>query len=216
MNSLTEKLFLSAVVIPKMKDVLLKYIPEHSVDAIIGLIKSEKVLLKIVPQRNSKHGDYRKRPNGQHVITVNASLNPYKFLMTLVHELAHLIAIKHYGKHIQSHGKEWKFTFQQLMTPFIRPEIFPEPIIPLLLNHFKNPTASSDTDVHLSHALKKYNEDYEDTCFIHQIPNGSIFRIHNRKTFQKIGLKVKRYLCKDMSNGKLYLFNANAPIELLK
>ena len=49
------------------------------------------------------------------------NLNPYRFLMTLVHEVAHLVAFQKYGRAIKPHGKEWKFTFQTLMLPFIRP-----------------------------------------------------------------------------------------------
>lgn len=199
-----------------MTTVLQKYLPEQAVYLIEGLLKTHQVYLKIVRQRNTKHGDYRKLPNGQHIISINSSLNKYRFLITLVHEIAHLVAIKTYGKHIQSHGKEWKFSFQKLMLPFIRPEIFPIDLLPYLAHHFKNPTASSDTDAQLSHLLKQYDDDFDQKTYIHQIPNGSIFKIYNGKTFQKIGLKVKRYVCKEISSGKMYLFNANAEVSLLK
>lgn len=199
-----------------MHSVLEKYLPTHAVPMVDALLQQHLVYLRIVPARNSKHGDYRKLPNGQHQITVNGSLNQYRFLITLIHEIAHLVAIEKFGRDIASHGKEWKFTFQRLMLPFIRPEIFPEQILPLLARHFKNPTASSDTDVHLAKALKQLDESYENTTFIHQIPNGSIFKIYNGRTFQKVGLKVKRYVCKELSTGKAYLFNANAEVEWIK
>lgn len=155
----------------------------------------------------------KKKINGQHQITINGSLNKYRFLITLIHELAHLVAIEKYGKQIQSHGFEWKHTFQALMMPYIKPQIFPEDLIPLLVRHFKNPTASSDTDVHLAFALKKYDEKNEAT-FIHQINSGDKFKFKGR-LFQKIGLKVKRYECIELSSGKHYLFNANAEVDLL-
>jgi hypothetical protein len=195
-------------------DILFKFLPEQAVSPCFELIKTNNVHLKIVNQRQTKHGDYKKKVNGQHVITVNGSLNKYRFLMTLIHELAHLIAIEKYGNRIQSHGQEWKYTFQQLMLPYIKPEVFPKELLPLLARHFKNPTASSDTDVHLAYALKKYDETHGDNTHIHEINNGDKFKFRGR-IFQKIGLKVKRYECVDLSNGKHYLFNANAEVEVI-
>ena len=112
-----------------MSDVLQKYLPERAVAPCFGLIKTHGVNLKIVNHRVTRHGDYRRLPNGLHQITVNASLNKYRFLITLVHEIAHLVAFEKFGRRIKPHGLEWKRTFQHLMIPFIRPEIFPTKIV---------------------------------------------------------------------------------------
>lgn len=122
-----------------MQEILLKYLPEHAVHPCFELIKANHVHLKIVNERQTRHGDYRRRPDGSHQITVNASLNKYRFLITLIHEIAHLVAFEKYGRTILPHGAEWKHTFQRLMIPFIRPEIFPHNLLPLLARHFKNP-----------------------------------------------------------------------------
>jgi len=194
--------------------ILYDFLPDQAVIPCFELIKTNNVHLKIVNQRQTKHGDYKKKTNGQHQITVNGSLNKYRFLITLIHELAHLIAIEKYGHRIQSHGQEWKYTFQKLMLPYIKPEIFPEALLPLLARHFRNPTASSDTDIHLAYALKKYDELHDEATHIHQINNGEKF-IFRGRVFQKIGLKVKRYECVELSSGKSYLFNANAEVEII-
>ena len=198
-----------------MNDVLSKYLPEHSVSLCFELIKSNKVHLKIVNERQTRHGDYRKGISGKHEITVNASLNKYRFLITLIHEIAHLVAFEKFGPNIKPHGIEWKITFQRLMVPFIRPEIFPNSVLPLVANHFKNPTASSDTDVHLAFALKQFDERKSDLLFIHEVPNGGLFRIKNGRVFQKKALRVKRYECLEIKSGKTYLFNVNAEVELI-
>src|SRR6476660_1128866 len=112
-----------------MSEVLLKYLHEHAVPSCFELIKAHKVHLKIVNERVTRHGDYRRHPDGFHQITVNASLNKYRFLMTLIHEIAHLVAFEKYGTNIKPHGTEWKITFQHLMIPFISPEIFPHQIL---------------------------------------------------------------------------------------
>lgn len=198
-----------------MSEVLLKYLPEHSVESVFELIKTNSVHLKIVNERVTRHGDYRRHPSGKHQITVNANLNKYRFLITLVHEIAHLAAFEKFGRKIKPHGNEWKITFQQLMVPFIRPEIFPNSVLPLIANHFRNPTASSDTDARLAFALKQFDERKPDIHFIHEVPSGSFFRIKNGKVFQKKGLRVKRYECLEVKTGKLYLFNANAEVEII-
>ncbi len=198
-----------------MSDVLSKYLPEHSVDALFDLIKANNVHLKIVNERRTRHGDYRRAIGGKHEITVNGNLNKYRFLITLVHEISHLVAYEKYGRFIKPHGNEWKITFQSLMVPFIRPEIFPHSVLPLIANHFRNPTASSDTDARLAYALKQFDERKPDVHFIHEVPSGSMFRIKNGRIFQKNGLRVKRYECLEVKTGRLYLFNANAEVEIL-
>ncbi|MEW5676422.1 SprT-like domain-containing protein [Flavobacterium enshiense] len=197
-----------------MSDVLLKYLPEHAVPACFELIKVNSVHLKIVNERVTRHGDYRRHPDGFHQITVNASLNKYRFLITLIHEIAHLVAFEKYGRNIKPHGDEWKLTFQKMMVPFIRPEVFPSQLLPLLARHFRNPKASSDTDATLSLALKQFDP-VNDKNYIFEIPYGSTFRIHNGKIFKKIALRTKRYECIELQTGRIYLFNPNAEVELL-
>lgn len=198
-----------------MSNVLQKYLPEHAVENCFELIKANHVHLKIVNERQTRHGDYRKDAQGFHLITVNSSLNKYRFLITLIHEIAHLVAFEKYGRMIKPHGDEWKTTFQRLMVPFIRPEIFPNQLLPLLARHFRNPKASSDTDAKLAIALKVFDEKETDKNYIFEIPMGSSFRIHNGKIFKKIALRVKRYECMEVSSGRMYLFQPNAEVELL-
>ena len=71
-----------------MSEVLAKYLPEHAVLPCFELIKNNSVHLKIVNERQTRHGDYRRNLNGKHEITVNGSLNKYRFLITLSELLA--------------------------------------------------------------------------------------------------------------------------------
>lgn len=197
-----------------MKEILFKYLPEHSVDSVFELIRMHHVHLRVVDERATRHGDYRKNPDGTHAITVNANLNKYRFLVTTIHEIAHLVAFKKYGRDIKPHGIEWKQTFRLLMLPFINPMIFPNEILPVLANHFKNPTASSDTDALLSMALKKYDAP-SDKNFIDELPLGTIFRIADGRIFKKGRLRVKRFECTEIRSNTIYLFKPNAEVELL-
>jgi hypothetical protein len=197
-----------------LNETLSKYIPEQAVTPVFELIVTHRVHLKIVNERLTRHGDYRKGMSGKHEITVNSNLNKYKFLITLLHEIAHLVAFETYGRKIKPHGLEWKHSFQKLVVPYIRPEIFPTNLLPLLARHFKNPTASSDTDTTLTLALKMYDKP-NDKNYIFDIPYGSVFRITNGKIFKKVALRTKRYECLEINSGRTYLFNPNAEVELL-
>ncbi|MFK7814399.1 MAG: SprT-like domain-containing protein [Maribacter sp.] len=199
-----------------MDEVLKKYLPERAVAPCLELIQNSQAHLKIVNERVTRHGDYRRMPNGRHQITVNASLNKYRFLITLVHEIAHLVAFEKYGRRIKPHGLEWKHTFQRLMLPFIRPEIFPSKLLPLLAKHFKNPKASSSTDAQLSIALKSFDIQQSDNSYVFELPLGSVFRLYNGKLYKKGNRRVKRYECIELATGKLYLFQPNAEVELIK
>lgn len=199
-----------------MNNTLQKYLPELAVAPCFELIKTHGVHLKIVNHRVTRHGDYRRLPNGLHQITVNASLNKYRFLITLVHEIAHLVAFETHGRRIKPHGVEWKHTFQHLMVPFIRPEVFPSQLLPIIANHFKNPKASSSTDARLSIALKAFDVEERQHSYVYELPQGSIFRLYNGRLFKKGNKKVKRYECVELSTGRLYLFQPNAEVELVK
>ena len=198
-----------------MTEVLSTYIPSAAVSPTFELIKANNVHLKIVNERVTRHGDYRKLPNGQHLITVNSTLNSYRFFMTLIHEIAHLVAFQKYGRAIKPHGKEWKFTFQQLMLPFIRPEVFPSKLLPLLALHFKNPKATSDTDARIAVALKEFDPP-NDKNYIFEIPHGALFRLYNGKIFKRGNKRVKRYECLEVKTGRIYLFQPNAEVEYIE
>ena len=197
-----------------MRQIIEKYIPDAAVEPVHQLLEMSQVHLKVVNERVTRHGDYRPTSDGGHRITVNGNLNKYRFLITLVHEIAHLIAYKKFGRLIKPHGKEWKYTFQQLMLPFLRPEIFPRDLLPLLAIHFKNPRASSDTDSRLSLALKQYDPP-NGKSFIFEIPHGGVFRLYNGKIFRRGNKRVKRYECVEVASGRVYLFNPNAEVEYL-
>ena len=192
-----------------MYKTLIKYIPEKAIPLVEYLINEHKINLKIVNQRQTKHGDFRTFPNGQTQITVNNNLNEYQFLLTLVHEIAHHVTHKKFGR-VQPHGKHWKTVFQHLMLPFLQPEIYPQKILPYLANYLKNPKASTDTDVNLSLALRGGKAE-DGKYFIFEIPNGNTFLF--KGTLYKRGNKRRtRFECLNLTNKQVYLFNQNAEV----
>lgn len=194
----------------KIKD----FIPVGTFDLVSNLLKAEQVSLKIKKERKTRHGDYKRLPNGRHEITINSNLNRYKFLMTLIHEIAHLKAYNQFGKNIKPHGKEWKYTFKMTMLPFLNPQVFPDELLAVLARHFKNPKASSDSDQFLARALKTYDEPNGNIMVI-DIDEGHTFRLYNGKEFLRGKQRRKRIECKELKSGRLYLFNPLAEVELL-
>lgn len=197
-----------------MQSQLKTHIPEHAIPRITLLLEHDNLVVKIKKERKTKHGDYKPLPNGKHQITINANLNQYRFLITLIHEIAHFQAFQNYGHYIKPHGREWKLTFQYLMLPFLNPDVFPNEILPLLAHHFKNPKASSDSDVKLSLALKKFDVP-NDKTYIFEIPIGSTFKLYNGRLFKMGKKRTKRFECTEIKTGRLYLFNPNAEVELI-
>ena len=122
-----------------MQELLKHYIPQKAIPLVLELLVNDNLEIKVKNERKTRHGDYRRLKNGKHQITVNSNLNHYRFLMTLIHEVAHFETYKTYGHYIKPHGVEWKRTFQHLMLPFLNPQIFPNHLLSILAKHLNGP-----------------------------------------------------------------------------
>lgn len=191
------------------------FIPVAAKEKLGDLLQQEPVLIKVVKRRRTKHGDYRKLPSGLIQITVNESENPFRFLITLLHEIAHHLAFQDYGFRIAPHGREWKNTFSRIVQPFLIPSIFPSPLLEVLQHHLKNPKASSDTDIQLGLALKSFDPSTHKKA-IFELPVKAKFKLENGRVFQKGIKQRKRYLCTELSSGKAYLFQPTAEVDQIE
>ena len=187
------------------------FIPLAAQDKVNDLLNHEPVQVKVVKKRRTKHGDFRKLPSGKIRITVNENENPFRFLITLLHEIAHHIAFQEYGFRIAPHGREWKNTFNSIAQPFLLSSIFPSPLLEVFQDHLKNPKASSDTDIQLSLALKSFDPSTHKKA-IFELQAMAKFKLDNGRVFQKGRKQRKRYLCTELSSGKSYLFQPTAEV----
>ncbi len=190
------------------------YIPEGCAPIIADYLKDKPVMLRISRKRVTKLGDYRHPYKDEyHRISVNHDLNQYAFLVTLVHEIAHLENWLDHKNKIKPHGKEWKREFQRLMEPFFEMDIFPDDIRKSLFDHLKNPGASSCSDPQLLKTLKKY--DPHKVTHLDDLPHGAVFSLNGNRFFKKGDKLRTRYRCIDLVNKKKYLINGLAEVELV-
>ena len=195
-----------------MKDIL-SLIPYELNDYVKSLIEGQDLIIKTVPKRRTKHGDYRKL-NNKHIITINHIDNKYRFLLILIHELAHFNI---YKKNIRTspHGTIWKNEFKKLLQPVLDKNLFPSDLQSLIEAHMKNPKSSFSYDSPLEMELNKYDNENENYTYLEDIDIGNIFRYNNDKLYKKVEKRRKRYLCIEKDSGRKYLFLPHAKVELI-
>jgi SprT protein len=185
-----------------------KYLPAGSYDAVLEYIYQYKIQLTIARSRQSILGDYRHAHLDKgHRISVNGDLNKYAFLVTLLHEIAHLVTFENHGRKVLPHGQEWKQNFGELLTHFVGKNIFPEDVEKALQKSIKNPAASSCGDEKLLRVLKNYDQAKMGVVLLEQLQTGVAFKIKGNRVFIK-GEKIrKRYKCQEIATKKWYLFS---------
>lgn len=188
----------------KLMMVLRKYLPNRSVEYCSELIMYYKLHLHIEVERQDRLGDYSPHLGKGNRISINHNLNPYDFLITFIHELAHHVAYKRNGAKHQPHGAEWKQAYKDCMRPFLMHSIFPSDISGPLTKHMHYPRYTHTTDVVLMKALMKYDRDK--FVLLEHLPEGAIFKLRkNGRIHLKKGKPVKDYfLCTDIAKGTRY------------
>jgi SprT protein len=200
--------------VTRNQNILAKYIPAPAVPLISDWIYHFNFKLKIKKSRQSKYGDYRPPlPGKNHQITINHDLNPYAFLLTLVHEIAHLLCYERYKNRVKPHGEEWKACFRELMRPMMRLPVFPDDVRQSIIIYMRDPAASSCSDPQLMRLLKSYDKPSSKNL-LESLPDGVHF-IFGEQEFLK-GPKIRtRYRCALVGTKKIYLFSGLAEVELL-
>jgi len=196
----------------KSYESLQKYLPEKAVTPVYDLIRSHKVQLVITRQRRSKLGDFRPGINGERPrITLNHNLNPYSFLLTFLHELAHHLVWKKYKNRVQPHGEQWKSTLKELQQPFLNSDFFPPDILENLLHEDMRIFASSSSDVRMARTLKSYDAAPKGVL-LESLPENTVFKLADGRRFRKLNRRRKNYLCISLDNNRNYIFNPLAEV----
>ena len=184
------------------------YLPPGTLEPVMAYLEKYHVHLTITPARKSVLGDYRHRTGtDNHRISVNGNLNAWAFLVTLLHELAHLLTFERFSNHVSPHGKEWKLIYGQLLETFLRQHIFPSDVEAELQTMLRNPAAGSCAEDGLVRVLRKYNKKETELFLVEELANESLFKLRDGREFIKGEKLRKRYKCREVSTGKWYLFS---------
>lgn len=197
-------------------DKLKRFVPEGFENFLADLIYEYPVTFKIVPPRSTKLGDFRPGlRDTKSQITVNGDLNKYSFLITSVHEFAHLRTFLKYGVSVKPHGEEWKQEYRKMLLPLIDSELLPEDIRNALVNSLISTKASSCSDIQLSRILKKYDVVKTGVHILESLPKNTTFVLQG-KTFVKGELRRKRFLCEDLQTARKYLVHALSEVKIIE
>ena len=196
---------------------LAAFLPDGSFDKVVHYLHKYKVHLTVTRERKSVLGDYRNAVHGKnHRITVNSNLNKYAFLITLLHELAHLLTYEHHGHRVAAHGKEWKQVYGRLLADFVDHTIFPPDVEAELKRSLTNPAASSCAEEHLMRVLRKYDVKQDGLMLVEEIAANALFVTKDGRVFRKGEKLRKRYRCTEMKTGSVYLFSAIYEVVAVK
>lgn len=197
---------------------LAHYLPEGAFEPVVQLIHQYKVHLTVTRARKSVLGDYRHPFMGSnHKITVNGNLNKYEFLITLLHELAHLLCFEQFKNRVEAHGKEWKQIYGNLLGGFIDLNLFPLDITKSLKKTLLNPAATANGETALLLVLRQYNKvNASGAVVLANLPDGTLFTAEKGAVFKKIKLRRKRIECLQVTTGNIYLFSALTEVQVVK
>ena len=190
------------------------YLPPGTYDAVLAYLRQYKVHLTVARERKSILGDYRHSTHhANHRISVNGNLNTYSFLITLLHELAHLLTFEQFGNKVLAHGREWKMIYAKMLAQFIQHKIFPADIEAELLRSLQNPAASTCAEDGLLRILRKYDAKESHHRLVEELAIHDLFRTSDGRIFKKGEKLRKRYKCVEVKTGKVYLFSPVYEVE---
>jgi hypothetical protein len=192
-------------------------LPEGAFEPVLALIHQYKLHLTVTKARKSVLGDYRHpRMGANHKISVNGNLNQYEFLITLLHELGHLLCYEQYKNRVDAHGKEWKYLYGLLLADFIQRDIFPIDIKKSLKKTILNPAATANGETALLLVLRKYDVvKKEGMAFVAHLPDGALFETEKGKRFQKIKKRRIRIECVELATGHIYSFSGLTEVKVM-
>ncbi|HXB45548.1 MAG TPA: SprT-like domain-containing protein [Puia sp.] len=187
---------------------LRQFIPEGSAQLVLNYLHQYKVHLTVTRERKTVLGDYRNAVDGKnHRISVNGNLNEFAFLITLIHELAHLVTFIQFGSKVKSHGKEWKQIYARMLVDFLKLDIFPADIKAAFKKTMHNLPASSCADEVLTRVLKNYDKKANGLLLVEQIMEGDLFQTSDKRIFRKGRKLRKRFECIEVGTKRVYLFS---------
>ena len=192
-----------------------RFVPPAAVGYCNRLYETMEFEFKITKSRRTKLGDFKFKPDlKKFIITINNDLNCFAFLVTYLHEVAHLITFHKFTNRVSPHGREWKREFVKISMPMLNEEVFPPSVLVSLNAYFQHPKASSCSDPHLFNALRQFDLPGGKTT-LKDIQSRQPF-LFNKKRFIRLDKKRTRWVCEEIQTKRKYLINGLAEVEILE
>lgn len=194
------------------------FLPAGSFEDVVAYLNRYKVHLTVTRRRKTVLGDYRHAMHGRnHRISVNSNLNQFEFLITLLHELAHLLTFEQFGNRVEAHGREWKHAYGQLLLHFIAKKIFPPDVELALHKSVLNPAATANGETELILTLRRYDAVKREGYFpVAELPAGALFTTDDKRIFQKGEKRRSRFVCTEIKTGLKSTFSPVYEVRLVQ
>ena len=188
-----------------------KHLPNHKASSIVQYLAEAKCELKITKPRKTKRGDFRQSGNNLS-ISINHDTNSFRFLFTLVHEIAHLKTFLDNGNKVKPHGMEWKQNFQELFYELKMEEEFAKDqgLLLVVMNELKAPKACSGVNLDVEKAFTPYDD--VSGIYLDELPLGETFVFRGHR-YQKLETRRTRVMCLNLTNKRKYTINKAALVE---
>ncbi len=191
---------------------LAAHVPAAALEYCINCRRIFSFDFRLRKSRVTKVGDFTFQPGRAPRITVNSDLHPFLFLITYLHEVAHVDVHRNHGPRAEAHGSAWKSSFRRLMEPVLNDTVFPTDILKSLQRHLEDPRATTFSDPHLMQVLRHYDPAARSVTYLSEIPQGSIFGLRGR-WFRKGETKRTRALCQELRTKKKYFVPLDSQVE---
>ncbi len=195
-----------------------QFLPAGAWEQVSPFFRTHSVYLTLTHERKSILGDYRHptKDEPHHRISINANLNPYSFLITLLHELAHMFTFVHFGFNAAPHGKEWKTQFRHILIPFMGKRFFPADVEKALYAYLHNPAASTCSDSQLYKSLYRYDDHKPGFKLVDDLSENQFFETEDGQVYQKLEKLRTRTRCKHIRSGKVYFFQGIVEVKHIR
>jgi len=201
-------------------EIVRPHLPVAAVDHVARAVSRLQLDVVVVRPRRTKLGDHRppRPPARAHRVTINADLNPWAFLTTLLHEVAHATTWeRHAGRRrrLRPHGPEWRTEFSALLAPLVDARVFPEGLAVAVLRSLARPAAATCSARGLLLALARYDQRRDDRVRVEDLADGAWFRIDGGHAF-RAGRPVRtRRRCFEAGTGREYRVHGLLLVEPL-
>lgn len=196
------------------------HLPGNAEPYVRGVLAARSISIRISRPRRTKLGDHRPPRRGEpmHRISVNDDLNPYAFLTTLLHEVAHADVWERHPRRWRRpkpHGREWQDAFRELLAPVVAGGWLPQDVTSALESFMERPAAMSCTDRGLVLALARHDRQTTPRTRVEDLAAGQWFRCDDGRVF-RLGRRVRtRYRCTERGTGAEYRVHALAFAEVV-